>query len=111
MSQDQDRLTHVPVPFRDVLAARRKGSGRSLAADAEVEGYALDSVTLHLGDIVGHVVHLPYAQLPPPFAKHFLEGLPSPVGDALAVGPGEVGGTAHGAQIGPALRRTRMPGL
>ncbi len=44
------------------------------------------------------------AQVPRALSEHFDERLPAPVRDALAVGPGVVGGAGHGCQISPAPR-------
>ncbi len=91
----------LAVPLGDIDAAGGKGSGGPLAVDAEVGCTALHEVALHLGDVVGHVVHLPDAHILPAPLEHLVERLPGPVGYALAVGPGEVGGASHRQEVAP----------
>ena len=82
-----------------------KDRGCTLAVDAQLHVLAVHGVALYLGDIVGDVVDLSYSHLRPAFVEDLTEGLPCPVGDALPVGPGEVGGTPHGAEVALTFRR------
>ena len=84
---------------------RREGARRSLAVDADLLRLAAaDRVLLELGDVVGDVVDQLHAERFPRLAEDLREDLARLVGQELAVAPGVVGGRAHRAQVGLALR-------
>src|ERR1051326_532340 len=97
------RYNHGPIDCmilpRHSRMARRKGTGRTLAVDADTLQLPIDFVLFHLGDVVTDVVdhrHLLRASLA---TKDAGEGLADSIHQQLAVGPGEVGCTGHGGKI------------
>ena len=67
--------------------------------DKDVLRMTVHVVPLHLGDVVGHVVHDAHAHGFRRVPEDLLEGLPDPMGDHLPVGPGVVGAAAHGLVV------------
>ena len=67
--------------------------------NGQLESLSVHRVFFYFHYIVGHVVDLAHAQGLGAFAEDFGEGLAGPVGQALAIGPGIVGGAGHGCQV------------
>ena len=96
---DEDRLADLLVTLWYVGMAGREGAGSPLSMDAEPHLFTVDLVVFDLGHVVAHVVDLLHAHRLPRAPEDLLEGLPCPLGDALAVRPGEVGRRLHGRQV------------
>ncbi|MBA7702822.1 hypothetical protein ES703_111597 [subsurface metagenome] len=82
----------------------REGSGGSLAVNAECLLFTINGVFLYLGDVMTDIVNLLQSQFPLALAENPGEALSGPVGDALSVGPGVVGGAGHSLEVILSLR-------
>src|SRR3990172_4243733 len=93
---DPDRLADGAVARRHFGPPGGIGAGGALAVDEHFALLAVDCVLLPLGDVVADVVDDAHFGRR---AEQPLDGAAGEVGDGLAVGPGEVRGASHGAEV------------
>ena len=102
---DEHWLSYPGVFLWYIGVTGREGSGSALAMNTKFLLSTAYFVLFYLGDIVGYIIDKLQSSCRFTFAHYLAEGLPDPVGDALAVGPGIVGSAPHCGKVGLTFRR------